>query len=245
MNQKRSWPGVPNRYSTRREPLEIRPKSMATVVVVLPATPVRSSTPIPTCVRDSSVRSGRISLIALTSVVLPTPNPPATTILTGVSRLPSASPSEGAEPIEYLLEQLGAGLLACGRPRQHGDHALLNQVGQQDADHTQRQGYVGGHVGHGNGGPAQDEELAVLGVQLGELRGAPDRTRRGDDRDQVEHHVAHRVGTASGQRIRPDDRPGLLIGPPVVPRHGGLTRRESDVRGGWAARPGAARPALR
>src|ERR1700729_4235311 len=150
MNQKRSWPGVPNRYSTKRAPIEIRPKSMATVVVVLPATPVRSSTPIPTC------------------VVLPTPNPPATTILTGVSWLPSASPSEGAEPIEYLLEQLGAGLLACGRARQHGDHALLNQVGQQDADHTQRQGYVGGHVGHGNGGPAQDEELAVLGVQLGE-----------------------------------------------------------------------------
>src|SRR5579872_4645684 len=202
---------------------------MATVVVVLPATPVRSSTPIPTWVRDSSVRSGRISLIALTSVVLPTPNPPATTILTGVSWLPSASPSEGAEPIKYLLEQLGAGLLACGGPRQHGDHALLNQVGQQDAHHAERQGHIGGHVGHGDRRPAQSEQLAVLGIELGQLGPARDRARRGDDRDQVEHHVAYGVGTASGQRIRPDDRSGFLIGPPVVPGHGGLTRRESGV----------------
>src|ERR1700733_7717215 len=177
MNQKRSWPGVPNRYSTRRAPIEIRPKSMATVAVVLPATPVRSSTPIPTCVRDSSVRSGRISLMALAGVGLPTPNPPGTQILTGVSWLPSASPSEGAEPIEYLLEQLGAGLLACGWPRQHGDHALLNGVGQQDADHTKRQGYIGGHVGHGDGGPAQAEQLAVLRIELGQLAAAPDRAR--------------------------------------------------------------------
>src|SRR5271155_3789460 len=127
MNQKRSWPGVPKRYRTSRVPIEIRPKSIATVVVVLPATPVRSSTPTLTWVRDSSVRSGRISLIALTSVVLPTPNPPATTILKGVSS-PSAVPSEGAEPIEHLPEhiEVGAGPGACGRPpRQHDDLVLL------------------------------------------------------------------------------------------------------------------------
>src|SRR5262249_36707540 len=45
MNQKRSWPGVPNRYSTRWVPMVSRPKSIATVVVVLLPTPVRSSGP--------------------------------------------------------------------------------------------------------------------------------------------------------------------------------------------------------
>src|SRR5215831_11465818 len=139
MNQKRSWPGVPKRYRTSRAPIEIRPKSIATVVVVLPPTPVRSSTPTLTWVRDSSVRSGRISLIALTIVVLPTPNPPAMTILTGVNWLSSAAPSERAEPIEHLLEQVevGAGLRTRGSPRQHGDLVLLDQVGQQHADHAE------------------------------------------------------------------------------------------------------------
>ena len=53
----------------------MRPKSMATVVVVLASTPAVSSTGRPASVSGSSVRSGRISLTAPTSVVLPTPNP--------------------------------------------------------------------------------------------------------------------------------------------------------------------------
>ena len=55
----------------------IRPKSIATVVVVLPSTPEMSSVPTPASVSTSSVCSGRISLTAPTSVVLPTPKPPA------------------------------------------------------------------------------------------------------------------------------------------------------------------------
>src|SRR5215831_4712088 len=192
MNQKRSWPGVPKRYRTSREPIEIRPKSIATVVVVLPVTPVRSSTPTLTWVRASSVRSGRISLIALTSVVLPTPNPPATTILTGVSWAPSAARSKGAEPIEHLLEQIevGAGVGARGSPRQHGDLVLLDQVGKQDADHAQGQRHVSGDIGDGDGFLAQAEELAVLGAELGQLGASQGRAGRGDDRDQVEGGAA-------------------------------------------------------
>jgi hypothetical protein len=74
----------------------IRPKSMATVVVVLCSTPEVSSTSSPSTDRVSSVRSGSISLTAPTSVVLPAPNPPATTIFTAVGMAPAGLGSERA-----------------------------------------------------------------------------------------------------------------------------------------------------
>ena len=58
----------------------MRPKSMATVVVIFWSTPSVSSTDWPASLSSSSVRSGRISLTAPTRVVLPTPKPPATSI---------------------------------------------------------------------------------------------------------------------------------------------------------------------
>src|SRR4029078_11424926 len=60
MNQNRSCPGVPNRYSTRSS-MEMRPKSIATVVVVLPGTALTSSSPTEAVVSASSVTSGGIS----------------------------------------------------------------------------------------------------------------------------------------------------------------------------------------
>ena len=59
----------------------IRPKSIATVVVDLRGTASRSSTPSDSLVTRASVRSGWISETDPTRVVLPTPKPPATTIL--------------------------------------------------------------------------------------------------------------------------------------------------------------------
>src|SRR5215218_67297 len=62
----------------------MQPKSSATVVVVLVGTcPVRSIS-VATEVMAASVVNGRISEMADTAVVLPTPNPPAMTIFTGV-----------------------------------------------------------------------------------------------------------------------------------------------------------------
>src|ERR1700733_4677441 len=162
MNQKRSWPGVPKRYRASRLAIVIRPKSIATVVVVLSPTPLRSSTPMLAWVSVSSVRSGRISLIAPTSVVFPTPNPPATRILNGVSRLSS---SEGAEPIEHLPEQIRACLRAHGPSGLHSDQFLLDQVGEQDPHHAQRQRYVRRGVSDGHRLLAQADELAVLGTE--------------------------------------------------------------------------------
>ena len=86
MNQNRVCPGVPNRYRIRSWSIEIRPKSIATVVVVLPGTCRVSSTPTPADVMMASVVSGVISETDPTKVVLPTPNPPAITIFADVTR---------------------------------------------------------------------------------------------------------------------------------------------------------------
>src|SRR5450755_531071 len=149
MNQKRSWPGVPKRYSTSRLVRVIRPKSMATVVVVLPSTPRRSSKPTLSVLSASSVCSGRTSLIAPTSVVLPAPNPPATRILNAASER-SVVPSEGPESMQYLLKQVGAGLFTGDSSRHHGNAALLDEVGDEDPDHANRQRHVRRHVSHGD-----------------------------------------------------------------------------------------------
>ena len=83
MKWKRSWPGVPNRYSHRSPGSAIRPKSIATVVEVLRSdTPPASSTPTECSVIAASVESGSMSEMEPMKVVLPTANPPATTILT-------------------------------------------------------------------------------------------------------------------------------------------------------------------
>src|SRR6516165_5731126 len=84
MNQNLCWPGVPNMYSTRSFSRVMRPKSIATVVVVLSGTCDRSSTSVLATVMTASVVRGVISDTEPTNVVLPTPNPPATTILTDV-----------------------------------------------------------------------------------------------------------------------------------------------------------------
>src|SRR5262245_25238376 len=70
----------------RSRSMEMRPKSMATVVVVLPGTARLSSTPSLPDVMIASVGSGVISETEPTSVVLPTPNPPAITIFADVTR---------------------------------------------------------------------------------------------------------------------------------------------------------------
>ena len=59
----------------------IRPKSRATVVVLLRSTPSSRSTAAPGSLSGSSVRNGRISVRDPTRVVLPTPKPPAIRIL--------------------------------------------------------------------------------------------------------------------------------------------------------------------
>src|SRR5215472_12548041 len=241
MNQKRSWPGVPNRYSTRWVPMVSRPKSIATVVVVLLPTPVRSSVPTLARVRDSSVCSGRTSLIAPTSVVLPAPKPPAMRILNAASGTPAAL-SEGVEPLQDLLQQGGARLLACGPLGKYGDPAVADEVGQQHPNHPDRQREGGCHVGHRHRRLAQSEDPAVLGGQGHVVK--PLIPRGGHEhRDQVQDRPADRLGPASGQRVGADDRTGVLVDPLVTCGHAVLTPPGSARPGTLGAPPGAARRA--
>ncbi len=82
----------------------MRPKSSATVVVRFASIPVRSSTPSLAVVINSSVDRGGISLTEPTSVVLPTPKPPATMILSGVGTTDVVPPSELGKTIEHRLK---------------------------------------------------------------------------------------------------------------------------------------------
>src|SRR6478735_4691233 len=144
----------------------MRPKSMATVVVVLVATLDVSSTPSLTLVRAASVVSGSISEMDPTNVVLPTAKPPATTILTGIGAGPVGESSvttmsEGLEAIEDPFEESEIGP-AGGRPRVQGDEALVDQVADDDTGHTEGQAEASRDLGRGLGGGEQVQDLPAL-----------------------------------------------------------------------------------
>src|SRR6478609_8749715 len=122
----------------------IRPKSIATVLVVLRSTPPRSSTSVPAAVNCSSVRRGLISLTAPTRVVLPTPKPPATRIFRARSVL-----SEGAKPMDDLLEDVFVREEGGRDGSADPDVLGVQQVTEQHPDHAERQVEVGGDLGDG------------------------------------------------------------------------------------------------
>src|SRR5918997_1570549 len=157
MKPKRSWPGVPNRYITRVSSTVMRPKSMATVVVVLPWTWWVSSMPIDALVMAASVRSGSISEIAPTNVVLPTPKPPAMTNLTDVMRVAALSAVDCTA--RYLV-----GLVAAVGG---GQQARRDQIVGEDHDHAHHQVEVGGDLGDRQGADAPVEDELLLVRQVG------------------------------------------------------------------------------
>src|SRR5690242_9388963 len=111
----------------------IRPKSIATVVVVLPGTCRLSSTPTPAEVMIASVVSGVISETDPTSVVFPTPNPPAMTIFADVTRPPAGrrDMSEPAKSTQHPLQQFRTHRIRFVVQRCrliHGDHAIGGHV---------------------------------------------------------------------------------------------------------------------
>src|SRR5882672_2044108 len=105
---------------------------MATVVVVLSGACVRSSIPADADVITASVRSGLISDTAPTNVVLPTPNPPATTIFAEVvARVgPLELPKSTEHPFKQCHVRLAAGDAAAGG---QPDVTLLERVAAGDA----------------------------------------------------------------------------------------------------------------
>ena len=119
----------------------MRPKSSATVVVVLPAMPVVSSTPTETSVIAASVTSGSISEMAETSVVLPTPKPPLTTIFTAVGgdgwlERPNTVP----DPLDDVDGKFRSFLDV--------DQPAGQQIGDEHAGHAEGYAQADGDLGH-------------------------------------------------------------------------------------------------
>src|SRR5690349_20074676 len=169
MNQNRSWPGVPNRYRIRSWSSVMRPKSMATVVVVLSPVWVRSSMPAEAEVMTASVRRGLISETAPTNVVLPTPKPPATTIFAEVVARP---PSELAKSTEHPFEQCHvrrAAVVLIAARLVNGDKPGLGEVRDKDPGHAERHAQEGRHLGHRLHFPAQMADALVFGEQSHQL----------------------------------------------------------------------------
>src|SRR5437763_9931940 len=140
MNQNRCWPGVPNRYRMSPASRVTRPKSIATVVVVLSGTCDRSSTPALAAVMTASVVSGVISETDPTKVVLPTPKPPATTILTDVIGVSSESLRRGlelAKSTEYPFEQVEVRAAVSVIQLVNPDEPLHGHVGDEHSRDAQ------------------------------------------------------------------------------------------------------------
>jgi hypothetical protein len=115
---------------------------MATVVVVLSGTADRSSTPALADVMTASVVSGVISDTDPTNVVLPTPKPPATTILTDViAAVSPAVPRTGlelAKSTEHPFEQVEIWAAMCMVQLVHPDKPFHRHVSDEDPGYTQR-----------------------------------------------------------------------------------------------------------
>src|SRR3954471_9421987 len=210
MNQNRVWPGVPNRYRIRSSAIVMRPKSIATVVVSLPGTLDASSTPCPAEVITASVVRGSISETAPTSVVLPTPKPPAITIFAEVISLGCApARSELAKSTQHPFQQihplreafLGSGTVQRQEP-------VGDQVGDEHASDSQREPAVGRDFGqrlrprfaqHG-------DAVLVMPGEPGLLHG-----RLAGDQDGLDRDVPLRFGTAPGDRVRTDQRTTRIV----------------------------------
>src|ERR1700730_8702940 len=184
MKKKRSCPGVPNRERTRSRAKVMRPKSSATVVVVLRRPPT-SSTPVEWVVIAASVDSGGISEIEPTNVVLPAPKPPATTIFTGIG-VPGVWGSDVAEAMQHPFEErdvvggrldrdgavrfdgTGLGLFnseprgADGMAAADDQHPVAGEVAHQHTSDTERHSRERGDLDDRQWGAAQLEDRPPL-----------------------------------------------------------------------------------
>src|SRR6266511_4137274 len=208
----------------------IRPKSIATVVVVLFGTAAVSSTPTDSAVMSCSVVSGGISDTDPTKVVLPAPNPPATRTLSGMSCWPACvgdpRVSTRTESIQKPPKDRVAGPTVGGDGLRHvdGEVAGVGEVADQhprDPDgHLQRRADLGQRHRPG----AHPDDGTLLHLQrgpraAGALGGGHHRLQR-----QV---LPIGPGAAAGERIHRHDAVFAAAGghgaaPPELTRGAGV-----------------------
>src|SRR5690242_20763236 len=178
---------------------------MATVVVVSPRTPLRSSISSPACVIVSSVDNGGISDIVPTKVVLPTAKCPTIRIFTAVCAAPprtyAFSSKTGPETIQHLLKNLLVDQAGARHRRARDEVTAFGEGIEKDLHHAHGQTQVSRDLG--------DREVAA-GAHLQQalfLRGEPGRPLlmvggRRDQRDQGELVAVGEV-PAIGDDVRP------------------------------------------
>src|SRR4029453_1627238 len=161
MNQKRDWPGVPNRYRISCSSTVMRPKSIATVVVVLSGTAAVSSIPTDMAVIFCSVVRGGISDTHPTKVVLPAPNPPATGPLGGMGGRGAGGGGRGVSTRTESIEQpsqddvTGAAVAVGGSGQVDVQVAAVGEVAHEHPGHPDRHPQGGADLRHGLGPGAQ------------------------------------------------------------------------------------------
>src|SRR5690606_18496224 len=204
MNQKRSCPGVPNRYRIRSSSRETRPKSIATVVVDLFGVAARSSMPVLASVIIASVVNGTISETEPTNVVLPAPKPPATTILAEVIVFGAAwrgalKPTESTQhPFHQHKMRFGVLAARCGPV--HGHQARVRRIADQHSRHSERHSEHRSDLGHRTWSTAFFHDDLLLDL-------VGDRQHRcitgGDQRFEFQRIVGFRP--AAGDGVRTDE----------------------------------------
>src|SRR3954454_14971247 len=205
-----------------------RPKSMATVVVVLWLPEPASSTPTDSEVIGASVVSGLISERAPTVVVLPTPNPPEMRIFTGIGGRRVFDPggpagpalgmvSEGSDTVDQPFDEkdvVGQGQRGRGTQQHPGG----DQVPGEDLDDADRKTDPGRDLGDGDRlvtGGDDHGHFAGPGGLPGDRALIPD--QHGLDADAR----GATAGPAPGEQVGPVVVAGLLVLVIVV----GLARR--------------------
>src|SRR5690606_8882348 len=184
----------------------MRPKSMATVVVRFSGNMLKSSTLVDASVMSASVRNGSISLTAPTNVVLPTPKPPATTILTESASWSACVPpdtSESTKPIPHPFQHAevsgrfrGTGV---GRVWVSDPHKTLGlEIGNKHTGHSERHRHDGRHLGDRTGRMAQAQNPLALGFRVGP--GAP--AGAGCRHERLDGDVLNRTCPSARREIR-------------------------------------------
>src|SRR3954470_3991074 len=193
----------------------MRPKSIATVVVVLPGTCRLSSTPTPAEVMMASVVSGVISETDPTSVVFPTPNPPAITIFADVTRpaVGRRAMSEPAKSTQHPFQQfrthrIGLILQRCRLVDRH--QAVMGHVGDDHSSYSERELHACGYL-------AQRLDSAAVAHRRDVLVFAPAPARTGGTAadggldERFQRYLKLGPGPAAGHGVRSDQCAGRLI----------------------------------
>src|SRR6201995_1929974 len=176
---------------------------MATVVVLLSGTCDRSSTSVLAMVIMASVVSGVISETEPTNVVLPTPKPPATTILTEVmaAGAPWGAPTlDLTESTKHPFEQIEIRPALGILPLVDANQPIGTHLRDKNPSHAQRQPQDSGDFRHRSPVPAELQNGLAFRREHGQ---SPRLVHRRRDQGLNLKLIA-RLRTAAGDRVRPD-----------------------------------------